>query len=156
MDAPLHTRAGRGRGGVHNLIPSRNKHWSVDSNPRSHTPSHVDGERWERGGHRGGGRGRGVTRGVPPKFSNVSWRLNNSPRQPVASPPVQQEDAHMEDEYDELQDDEEVILEPVDEIREPELDTPEEREIFYQEVCIIVLQSLWYQLTLSLSQVGQS
>jgi hypothetical protein len=37
---------------------------------------------------------------------------------------------------------------------EPDMDTPEEREKLYQEVCITVFQSQIYQLTPS--QVGQS
>ena len=67
---------------------------------------------------------------VPPKFHNRSLRLNNSPRQ-------SEHHATM----DVQQDDGEVMSESINEIREPELDTPEEREKFYQEVCIPVLQS---------------
>ena len=39
------------------------------------------------------------------------------------------------------QEEQEVMSESINEIREPELDTPEEREKFHQEVCIAVLQS---------------
>ena len=39
------------------------------------------------------------------------------------------------------QEEQKVISESINGIREPELDTPEEREKFHQEVCITVLQS---------------
>ncbi|KAJ3510677.1 hypothetical protein NLJ89_g4539 [Agrocybe chaxingu] len=154
MDGPLFQRGGRARGtapydsGGRARPHSRNKHWSApDGGSRSHTPNNSDSERWERGGYRGGGRGRGVTRGAP-NFHNVSLRLNQ-PTKPhslafVNEPTefnAQEEDideiidegdqeAEEEREVEELGEEDEGFQE----IHEPELDLPEEREKFYQEL----------------------
>ncbi|KAF8151652.1 SAC3/GANP/Nin1/mts3/eIF-3 p25 family-domain-containing protein [Crassisporium funariophilum] len=154
---------GRGRGATtHDLGPgrerplSRNKHWTPnDTGSRSNPPNHVDNERWERGGHRGGGRGvRGAARGAPRKFHNVSLRLNNHQRQPehntapFNAPVQQEEEMHTEEEGEEQEGEEEFyetqdnvevveqeqVTEPINEIHEPELETAEERERFYQEL----------------------
>lgn len=148
MEAPAFLRGGRGRGGiVHDGIGgrgrphSRNKHWSSqDGGSRSHTPNNVDNERWERGGHRGGGRGRGHSRGAAPKFHNVSLRLNNT-RHHVPAPEVPsrleqpQEDGDDGDTLADIDQD----MDSEDDgsghlIQEPELDSQEERDKFYQEV----------------------
>ena len=147
---------GGGRGRPH----SRNKHWSAtDGTSRTTTPNHSDSERWERGGHRGGGRGRGIPRGSPRKFPNVTLRVNNTPatqqHRSFVQPPIQapepepegvqiemeeegaQEEGDFDEEvgYDEEQVEEDVTQEPLfHEIHEPELETAEEREKFYQEV----------------------
>ena len=161
MDASSYPRGTRGRGNItHDAARgrphSRNKHWSAaDSATRSNTPNHSDSERWERGGHRGGGRGRGAPRGVAPVFHNVSLRLNHSPshspqprRAPVVRQPVHPPEVHEDVEIEEVQDqgDEFDVVEDdmalgaetnsgaFAEIHEPELDSPEEREKFYQEV----------------------
>ena len=149
MEGPIFARGGRGRGGTiydgsggRGRPTSRNKHWSAsEGGSRTHTLNSTDSERWERGGYRGGGRGRGG-RGNAPKFHNVSLRLNNTPKQ-FTSP----------DQPPQLPTDEESVYENVDQdmngqveedeeddgsghvIQEPELDNPEEREKFYQEVC---------------------
>jgi hypothetical protein len=101
----------------------------------------------ERGGHRGGGRGRGASHGAPRKFPNVSLRVNNLSR--PEQQPVPHEEEHHEDETPHVEEDvngedgqDEEMFEddepdqPFQEIHEPELDNPEEREKFYQEVCL--------------------
>jgi nuclear mRNA export protein SAC3 len=90
---------------------------------------HSDGEKWERGGHRGSrGRGtsRGTSRGGRGRFSNVSLRLNGAPRQPT--PHSHQDEAMDSNEVEEVSGPEEPVLE-----------TQEEREKFYQEVCGILV-----------------
>ncbi|KJA18922.1 hypothetical protein HYPSUDRAFT_44772 [Hypholoma sublateritium FD-334 SS-4] len=161
MDASSYPRGSRGRGNLsHDAARgrphSRNKHWSAaDSVARTNTPNHSDGERWERGGHRGSGRGRGVPRGVAPIFHNVSLRLNHSPfhspqpqRTPVVQQPVHPPEVHEDVEIEGTHDEEDELYEEGDdiepraetnsgsfaEIHEPELDSPEEREKFYQEL----------------------
>lgn len=160
MDASSYPRGSRGRGNLtHDAARgrphSRNKHWSAaDSVVRTNTPNHSDSERWERGGHRGGGRGRGALRGVAPIFHNVSLRLNHPPhspqpqRTPVVRQPVHLPEAHEDVEIEEPQGEEDELYDEDDEIEpeaeaysgsfaeihEPELDSPEEREKFYQEV----------------------
>ncbi|PPQ97115.1 hypothetical protein CVT26_000597 [Gymnopilus dilepis] len=148
MDGPLHPRGGRGRGGApvdggsRGRPHSRNKHWSAtDGTPRSSTPNHVDSERWERGGHRASGRGRGAARGGGRRFPNVSLRVNNGPAQQTATPPTQVHDTFTEDEAEEDHEEEQQGAEEEEEedeypheIHEPELNTPEEREQFYQEL----------------------
>ena len=166
MEPPAFLRGGRGRGGiVHDSTGgrgrplSRNKHWSaLDGGSRSHTPNIVDNERWERGGHRGGGRGRGQPRGAAPKFHNVSLRLNNTrnhvPAPEVLSRPEQpQEDeddggtlANTDQDMD-FEDDGSGHL-----IQEPELDSQEERDKFYQEVYIrpaLVIQNPYIRFSWS-------
>ncbi|CAA7264544.1 unnamed protein product [Cyclocybe aegerita] len=154
MDGSSFPRGGRARGGASydsggRARPhSRSKHWSApDGGSRSHTPNNSDSERWERGGHRGGGRGRGVTRGAP-KFHNVSLRLNQPslPHSPAVVNEPTESNAQDED-VDKIIDEEDQEVEQggeVDEdgeedegfqeIHEPELDSPEEREKFYQEL----------------------
>ncbi|KAF9484566.1 hypothetical protein BDN70DRAFT_872349 [Pholiota conissans] len=157
MDPSSYTRGSRGRGGLNHDAAglrgrSKNKHWSADGNStRSSTPNHPDSERWERGGHRGGGRGRGTPRGTGKTFRNVSLRLNG-PSQPSHTPveqPIQVaspanfgyvEEEPQADEDDGLYGDEEEAMEQEGEegvlplIHEPELETNEEREKFYQEL----------------------
>jgi len=152
MDGSSYTRGGRGRGSIaresgaiRGRPLSRNKHWSANDS-RGSTPNHSDSERWERGGHRGGGRGRGASRGAPRKFPNVSLRVNNLSRpeqQPVPheeehhedETPHVEEDVNGEDGHDEEMFEDDEPDQPFQEIHEPELDNPEEREKFYQEVC---------------------
>lgn len=122
---------------------SRNKIWSAGeggSRSGTSTPHHADSERWQRGGHRGGGRGTRGTRGSRggrgvSKFSNVSLRLA-PPKNP---PPVDVEveyNEHGDENENENEAEEEDEVEQVgsNRIREPELETQEERERFYQEV----------------------
>ncbi|KAF9530689.1 SAC3/GANP/Nin1/mts3/eIF-3 p25 family-domain-containing protein [Crepidotus variabilis] len=156
MEGPISGRGGRGSGGVaqdglggRGRPYSRNKHWTpADAGSRGHTPNHTDSERWERGGHRGG-RGRGFPRGGVPKFQNVSLRLNGTPKEfeaPTAEPQsfLEQMQQNLFD-APEVQDDygmdsQEVFdVEAEDDgsghiIEEPELDSAEEREKFYQEL----------------------
>ena len=154
MDGSSYTRGGRGRGsiarepgGTKGRPLSRNKHWSANDS-RGSTPNHSDSERWERGGHRGGGRGRGAPRGAPRQFPNVSLRVNNLSRpeqQPVPHEEEHhedetthvEEDANEEDGHDEEMFEDDEPDQPFQEIHEPELDNPEEREKFYQEVCFL-------------------
>ncbi|KAH9475152.1 SAC3 family protein 1 [Psilocybe cubensis] len=155
------TREGA-RGGRGTWPHSRNKHWSTaDGTSRSHTPN-SDSERWERGGHRGGGRGRGAPRGAPRKFPNVTLRVNHAttqqhhaaadiehiqPDESYLQP--EEEEEHYEEEQeaeeDEIYEEEveqvqETVAEETEtgrlipEIHEPELETAEEREKFYQEL----------------------
>lgn len=120
---------------------SRNRQWTApDASSRSgqSTTSHADGERWERGGGRGGPRGRGRGRGGR-KFPNQTLRNNVVP-QPKEVVPTQEHDAHtdVEEEMEDVQDDTNDDFYATDfefpEIDEPELETQEERERFYQEV----------------------
>jgi len=85
------------------------------------TPAHSDGERWERGGHRGG-RVRGATRGVR-KFPNATITHAQYPTHAAAD-----EQSHHEGE-DNIE--EETYM-----ADDPDPDAPEEREKFYQEVCV--------------------
>lgn len=118
---------------------SRNKIWAAGeggSRSGTSTPHHPDSERWERGGHRGGGRGSRGARGLRggrgvPKFSNVSLRLA-PPKNPS---PVDVEEMHGDDAHEaEHEIDVEEEQEEAGVIHEPELETQEEREQFYQEV----------------------
>ena len=121
-----------GRGRPH----SRNKHWTPGENARSNTPTHSDGERWERGGHRGGGRGsRGGGRGVPRKFPNVSLRVNQGSTKG-------KERATNESEAEVDVEAEHHVEEAMNEIDEPELETQEERERFYQDVGVVFFSKL--------------
>ena len=149
MDGSSYTRSGRGRGGIsrepggtRGRPLSRNKHWSANDS-RGSTPNHSDSERWERGGHRGGGRGRGASRGAPRQFPNVSLRVNNSSR--PEQQPMPQEEVHHEEVKPQVEEEEvngldeemsedDELDQPFQDIHEPELDTPEDREKFYQEV----------------------
>lgn len=165
MEGTSFTRGARGRGGTggrgtRGWNPSRNKHWSTTEgtgSSRSNTPIPGHGERWERGGHRGGGRGRGAPRGSPRKFPNVSLRLNHPT---VAKQPAFEDNAEIQsdDNYEEYEEDNELHVEEqeeehhedevneeasadeeidsIPEIHEPEFETAEEREKFYQEVRI--------------------
>lgn len=135
MEAIFPPIRGRGRGiivgdpGRGGRPHSRNKHWTPGENARSNTPTHSDGERWERGGHRGGGRGsRGSGRGVPRKFPNVSLRVNqgSTKGKERATNESEAEVIDVEAEHH--------VEEATNEIDEPELETQEERERFYQEL----------------------
>lgn len=134
MEAASHVRHSRTRGsGTHDSrLHSRNKHWvGGESGQRSgsSTPYHSDGERWERGGHRGGRGTRGVSRGGRGKFSNLSFRVSSTSQNERTEPSREGStiDDHMEDAASENL---EEFIEP----EEPLLETPEEREKFYQEV----------------------
>ncbi|KAF6752642.1 nuclear pore-associated protein [Ephemerocybe angulata] len=128
---------GRGRGGYsgdsggRGRPLSRNKQWVAGEGSRPQAPpvAHTEGERWERGGLRGRGRGRGLSRGGAPvrKFPNATLRVSHSnpavaevPTAPVA-PQVGIDD---DDDNDE----------PLPEIHEPVLETPEERNAFWQKL----------------------
>ncbi|KXN83005.1 SAC3 family protein 1 [Leucoagaricus sp. SymC.cos] len=139
LNAPLTNARGRPH--------SRNKQWTASGGQSANSMSHgSDGERWERGGGRGGirsgrgrGRGMGGERGGR-KFPNQTLRNNNTVVRPTSFKPATQ-DAHTDVEGDMVDvnhhDDEEG--EDADdfefpEIHEPELETQEEREKFYQEL----------------------
>jgi hypothetical protein len=129
MDA-LNARSGRGRGAPLNDVVgsasrrplSRNRQWIADQggtrNTNNATPSHTDGERWVRGGPRGrgwsGGRG-------PQRHPHTSPRPTQMPLGNAEQQEVGMEEAGVEE------------IEPDE---EPELETLEEREKFYQEVCV--------------------
>jgi hypothetical protein len=101
--------------------------------------NHTDGERWERGGARGGQRGRGRGRGGR-KFPNQTLR-NTATTAPKDLTPTKEYDApaDAEEEMGYVQDDANEDLYATDfefpEIEEPDFETQEERERFYQEVC---------------------
>jgi len=122
---PTHTRQHRGHDP--NLPPGRrgtfrNKTWvSADrsSSSSSFQAGHLgaDAPRWERGGTRGLGRGRGRGKG-------------HSPRPDFGS-------SQRADDVSEVEDDVEVAAVDGTEFSigdEPVLETPEERERYYQEV----------------------
>ncbi|PFH53647.1 hypothetical protein AMATHDRAFT_1283 [Amanita thiersii Skay4041] len=131
MEAVQHNRNFKGRGamvqetGLVGRRPhSRNRQWVAGENiSRSSTPNHAEGERWERGGHRGGRGTRGTSRGMR-RFPNVSLHVKHSqnPNDHGASDSENTGhggDSDIEDGYG---------------IEEPELETAEEREKFYQEL----------------------
>ena len=138
-------RGGRGRGGIghdgRGRPFSRNKHWSATDGSRSqsHTPNTSDSERWERGGHRGGGRGRGYSRGITPKFNSVTLRLDNTRQQQEGAETTSQVegleaargDGALNGDHDMGHEEEDGFGHL---IQEPELETQEERDKFYQEV----------------------
>lgn len=101
-----------------------NKRWVADvvSGRSGATTPHAgsDGERWERGGHRSGGRGRG--RGSRGKFGNASVTFHRNGALDGGATGSEGEHSEMEDEHE--------LEEP--DLNEPE--TPQEREIFWQEV----------------------
>jgi hypothetical protein len=136
-----HVRASRFRPSPFNepkRPQSRNKTWlAAESGTAAQNttslPSPADGERWERGGYRGGrargGRSRGVTRGGR-RFPNAT--LSARTKQQTDQTTVIDVDEGDEDGEG---DEEEVLGQPEgDTVEEPELETPEERERFYQEV----------------------
>ena len=127
MEALSQPRFGRGRGAGPNADADssrkhgRNRQWVADhiaSRTNNVTPNNSDGERWERGGYRGG-RGRGVTHGGR-RFPNVT--LNRA-----------QHDGGVQSTIEHLGDGMVGVDSSV--VSDPELETPEEREKFYQEVC---------------------
>lgn len=154
METAQHPRGLKLRGAANGALTgprrshSRNKQWvaaenGLRSNPNN-TTNHSDGERRERGGHRGGRAARGGSRGMR-RFPNVSLHVNRSPAMLAdeagasdtesAGPAV--DDSDMEDGTGP---------------EEPELESQEEREKFYQEVLyffkqpvcrISVLSHLW-------------
>lgn len=129
MDGPLQPR-GRGfkTNGTSSRPLSRNKHWI---NGQDHSGYSSDG--WERGGgHRGRGRGRGrggSGRGTP-VFGNQHLTVPNVHGDTMSGAEDEgtQSDAHSANGMEEEEEPEVV------EIEERELETPEEREKFYQEV----------------------
>lgn len=128
---PVHTR----RNGPHDMTaggrpPHSRNNWVTNEGGQRNginAPHHGDGERWERGGHKGGrarGVSRGVARGGRGRFSNVSLRLNGASRQ---------ETAHRDNNPGEVM--EPNTMEEASGPEEPILETQEERDKFYQEVC---------------------
>lgn len=121
---------------------SRNRQWNAaDASSKSDGPTtnnHPEGERWERGGGRGGQRARGRGRGGR-KFPNQTLR-NTATSTPKDLIPTKEYDAaaDVEEEMDFVQGDSNEDLYATDfefpEIEEPDLETQEERERFYQEV----------------------
>jgi nuclear mRNA export protein SAC3 len=138
MDIAPPSSRGRGRGaGGHEVNgrgrQSKNKTWvSGGSRSGANAPNHGEGDRWERGGHhRSRGRGTG-----PRTFPNASLVIT----QPSAFENlVSGDEEEDEEEYQEedMNEQEDALSE---EIEEPELDTPEAREKFYQEVCGDILE----------------
>jgi len=136
MEPAAHLRTTRTRGpGINDPAGggrrphSRNKQWvAIESDAPSgrRTPSHVDGERWERGGHRGGRGTRGIVRGGLHQFPNASLRIAHS--LPNSSAATTDDEDNRGGEGGE---DEENY-----ELEDQDPDTPEEREKFYQEVSV--------------------
>lgn len=163
MEDSAFPRGARGRGWIGHegrARPlSRNKHWSAADGGRSqsHTP---ESERWERGGHFGGGRGRGHLRGTTPRFCNASLRLDNSrPQQKGISQEVAGAASHVDvDERQEAANGEDALdvdhdmayeeEEAFGHIQEPELETQEDRDRFYQEAWFFYVLFLIFFLTL--------
>lgn len=115
-----HEVNGRGR-------QSKNKTWvSGGSKSGTSTPNHNEGDRWERGGR--GGRRRGT--GRPRTFPNTSLVVTHSHTSENSVSGNEEEDP---EDYQEDEDEQQDQL--IQDIEEPELDTPEVREKFYQEVC---------------------
>lgn len=142
-------RNGRGRGTPNNdnsTGPSRpqfgNRRWvapdsgsaktGAGGSGHSRTPSRAEGDRWERGGSRGG-RARGApSRGTTRRFLNATFDARPSGSREVTPNPVEEED----------QLDEEVLNLVEDPTEDPDPETPEEREKFYQEVRYVPHSSL--------------
>jgi hypothetical protein len=137
MDVP-HARSGRGGRGISAFANdgvgparrtvSRNKQWVADARSNTATPTNGgggDSERWVRGGGGGGSRtwrGRPGNRGI-----------HRLPRAP--SPRTVFKDDAVENVPDEQEEvDGTDVDEPDD---EPEHETPEERDKFYQEVRVL-------------------
>lgn len=131
----------RGRGfkinGASQRPGSRNKQWLAPGQEGHHTNGN-DSERWERGGgpRRGVGRGRGRGRGT----GTVSDRST-----PHLTVPVLREEPTSGTEEEGMTDVEDMENEE-DEVDERQLETPEEREKFYQEV-------RWFPLRLGRGQL---
>ncbi|KIL58844.1 hypothetical protein M378DRAFT_188122 [Amanita muscaria Koide BX008] len=135
METVQNPRTFKGRGVAHegmvgNRRPhSRNKQWVAPENGSRNSTNHVDSELRERGGHRNGaGRGsRGTSRGIR-RFPNVSLHVKHSP--------------HMSNTDNGTSDTENLDtllvsdsdMEGADGPEEPELESQEEREKFYQEL----------------------
>ncbi|KAF5344851.1 hypothetical protein D9756_011184 [Leucocoprinus leucothites] len=150
---PRTTRGGGVGGGGGGRGHSRNRQWTANTGSSSTTGTGhgTEGERWERGGApgRGSGRGRGGPRGrgaIPGrKFPNQTLRNNYSAKPTTTTTTVaanvnshqdmKEEDmfdaTHHDDEEEEGDDAEEFEF---PEIQEPEFETQEEREKFYQEL----------------------
>ncbi|KAG5652360.1 hypothetical protein H0H81_005262 [Sphagnurus paluster] len=126
----------RGRGGIRDTSRqphSRNRQWVAGESgqrSRSGTPYHGEGRGGGYSGHRGAYTPRGPFRGQG-NFPNVSLRLNpqkvdhTEVEHEAAAPEELIDDFTEEDGMDEV---EEVTEDP----EEPTLDTPEEREKYYQ------------------------
>jgi hypothetical protein len=113
---------------------TKNKTWVAGgSRSGTSTPNHSDSDRWERGGHRGG-RGRGT--GQPRIFPNASLVVPHPPsyEDPVSGGEEQDGEEFIEEDADNQED------ELIEEVEEPELDTQEAREKFYQEVRVAVME----------------
>lgn len=137
MDTVPSFSRGRGRGaGGHEVNgrgrQSKNKSWVAGgSRSGTSTPNRSEGDRWERGGHRGS-RGRGT--GRPQTFPNASIV--------VTHPPVFENMVSGDDDEYQEQDEGEQEDELGEEIDEPELDSPEAREKFYQEVRVDIVEEI--------------
>lgn len=129
MDGPLQSR---GRGfkinGASSRPTSRNKQWVNGQDNSGHSS---DGERWERGGvhRRGRGRGRGGSGRATPLFPNQHLTVPNVHEDVLSGTDDDgaQSDTHS---ANGMEDNEPTAVEHDDK----ELETPEEREKFYQEV----------------------
>lgn len=122
MDVAPSLRAHRGRGDGTHRPQSRNKHWTPSHASTSVPNLRTDTDKWERGGHRGG-RGRGLsTRGAP---GGVSRKFPNRVLNVTADPPHIPNGDAIESDQD-----------------EPVLETQEERERFYQDVCDLSFATL--------------
>lgn len=136
MDTPVYSR-GRGlktNGAVRGAGYSKNKQWiagqgTIGPKSRESSIPRNDSGKWERGGgtRRGRGRGRG----------SVQYSTHLA----VPSPPQEEFTNGGEDEsQDEAQDpddgDEQENEPEVMDTEEPPLDTPEERDKLYEEVCL--------------------
>ncbi|KAM6499495.1 SAC3 domain containing protein [Amanita muscaria] len=134
METVQNPRTFRGRGVAHEGIVgnrrphSRNKQWVAPENGSRNPTNHVDSELRERGGHRNGaGRGsRGTSRGIR-RFPNVSLHVKHSPHMSNTD-----NGASDTENLDTLVSDSD--MEDADGPEEPELESQEEREKFYQEL----------------------
>lgn len=135
-------RGGRGGTGAQRARGRGKPTWVPDGSTRQHSSGHsLDGERWEHG--RGRGRGSGLsTRG---RKGNMTWHKPTSvavadgeAEMGSGTEDAQGEETGVEDEANILEDAEsEREVEEMDvlpEIHEPALDSPEEREQFYQRL----------------------
>ncbi|KAK2464989.1 hypothetical protein APHAL10511_003065 [Amanita phalloides] len=135
METIQHARGHRLRGTAQDEVAatrrlySRNKQWVASENgsrTSTNTTNHVDDERWERGGHRGGRGVRGVTRGTR-RFPNVSLRVKHSSSALSSDAGASDSEAYGPALGD-------SDMEDGTGPEEPEFESQEERERFYQEL----------------------
>lgn len=151
METAQQPRGTRLRGAAHNSLTvqrrphSRHRQWLAPENgPRgnlNNTTNHGEGERGGRGGYRGGRGARGTSRGMR-RFPNVSLHVKPNPAMPA-------DDAGASDNETSFPIVGDSDMEDITGPEEPELESQEEREKFYQEVsyfnlvCLANVVILW-------------